>query len=214
MADHACASCKKTDDEVPSLKTLYCSRECQKADWKAYKKVCSQQAGDNAVPRTEHSSTSNGKRAENLEKHIPNSFTRIDNGTFLRDRPEKDVYKLLIDAFRMRQADTFVFGRKKGLGSVYTGAASSIGGFCEFLGTVEQKYRAHLPAWRSADKKKECEEFREKGEDWSSSRMKVAKDGLMEHYGDDSMPMQLRMFAEEALDKPTPQVLRHEQGRA
>ncbi|KAG9187963.1 hypothetical protein G6011_01886 [Alternaria panax] len=115
-APKQCASCKKTaaDIGLPNLQqrskcrtTEYCGRDCQKADWKAHKKICAQQANTNAYagfpPSTTHSTNYSAPRMKTLEKHVPNPFTRLDDGNYLHDRPEKDVYRLLIDAFRMRK---------------------------------------------------------------------------------------------------------------
>ncbi|KAL6897715.1 hypothetical protein GGI43DRAFT_409723 [Trichoderma evansii] len=60
-----CAKCSST---------RCCSRECQKADWKAHKKIC-------------------GKRNSRLEHSMP--FTRPDGGTWLHDASEVGVYTLL-----------------------------------------------------------------------------------------------------------------------
>ena len=49
----ACTTCKKGPPEIQNMKncakchkTPYCSRECQKADWKAHKKICSKLAAE------------------------------------------------------------------------------------------------------------------------------------------------------------------------
>ncbi|KAI8939989.1 hypothetical protein NX059_003712 [Plenodomus lindquistii] len=109
MADekHTCAKCNETAaaKNVAALKVCvrcktarYCDRDCQKADWKTHKKECSKLANQTSKPGTENFAP----RLKGLEKHVPNPFTRLDQGKYLHDRPQKDVYKLLIDSFRMR----------------------------------------------------------------------------------------------------------------
>ncbi|KAJ4358294.1 uncharacterized protein N0V89_002875 [Didymosphaeria variabile] len=177
------------------------------ADWKSHKKLCSQQASSSAsAPNIEHAHACKQKRGDNLEKYISDPFTRIDKGTYLHDRPEKDVFKLLVDAFRMRKADAYKMEGKTTPDSVYTGTASSIVPFRRFLLRVELK-RGYMPSWWNSEKKKECEEFGETGGDFSDLRKKATKENVMEHYKDEKMPMQLRMFAEEALGEPAPGTL-------
>ncbi|KAF1954603.1 putative MYND domain protein [Byssothecium circinans] len=207
----ACAKCQKTDDDAPNMKrcakcqtTHYCSRECQKVHWKIHKKVCSTNAASHAEgdsksgPNIEHASGYKTPRVKSLSKQIPDPFTRLDNNTYLHDRPEQDVYKLLIDAFRMRQADEFKFGGRRDPNSVYTGAPSSITGFREF---ISQATRV-LPPWWDTEKAKECEQFGENDGHFSTLKKKLDKATMIEEYGDERMPMQVRMLAEEVYGCP------------
>ena len=202
-ATPSCAACKKTAAaaNVAALKqcakcksTQYCSRDCQKADWKVHKKICSRNAANAFVEaNAEHSSTYSSPRLNDLEKHIPNPFTKLDQGKYLHDRPEKDVYKLLIDSFRMRQADDLNLEGKTTPRSVYTGAPSSIEPFRGYL--AKAATRKVLPPWWDAEKQKECEAFGESGA-WQDLRRRVTKQEVIQHYGDQKMPMQVRMLAE------------------
>ncbi|KAJ4366120.1 hypothetical protein N0V83_007755 [Neocucurbitaria cava] len=206
MADEtpACANCEKTAAaaNLASLKacakcktTQYCGRDCQKADWKTHKKICAKNASEAFVEaNAEHSNTYSAGRLKDLEKHEPKPFTRLDEGKYLHDRPEKDVFKLLIDSFRMRQADDFNLEHKTTPNSVYAGASSSIVPFRQYLAKAATR-RNILPSWWTADKQKECEAFGESGA-WSDLRRKVTKQEMIQHYGDDKMPMQVRMLAE------------------
>jgi splicing suppressor protein 51 len=206
MADTTpiCASCKKTaaSANLSSLKacakcktTQYCSRDCQKADWKVHKKVCGANASRAFVEtNTEHSSTYSTPRLNNLEKHIPNPFTKLDQGKYLHDRPEKDVYKLLIDSFRMRQADDLNFENKTKPSSIYSGASSSIEPFRGYLAKAGIRAKM-LPSWWNAEKQRECKAFGE-SDAWNDLRRGVDKQEIVQHYGDQKMPMQLRMLAE------------------
>lgn len=63
---------------------------------------------------------------KSVEQHVPDPFTRLDDGKYLHDRPEKDVYRLLIDAFRMRSEDDMKLENKPTPNSIYTGNPSSI----------------------------------------------------------------------------------------
>jgi len=125
---------------------------------------------------------------------VPNPFTRLDQGKYLYDRPQTDVYKLLIDSFRIRQADDFAYEGKATPSSVYTGTLSSTEPFRQYLEKASARQEL-LPKWWTDEKGEECVVFGESGA-WSNLRKKVTKQEVIEHYGDDKMPMQLRMLAE------------------
>ena len=108
-----CANCKKTAAalNLTSLSacancrsTRYCSRDCQKADWRTHKQVCGLRPSGTFMG-IQQSNTYSSPRLKDLEKHVAIPFTKLDQGKYLHDRPEKDAYKLLIDSFRMREAD-------------------------------------------------------------------------------------------------------------
>ncbi|KAF1914403.1 hypothetical protein BDU57DRAFT_519376 [Ampelomyces quisqualis] len=207
MADTSpsCAKCRKTAAaaNVANLKACakcksarYCGRECQTGDWKVHKKVCARESATRAFveAHAEHSNSYASPRLTNLEKHIPNPFTQLDKGKYLHGHPEKDVYKLLIDSFRMRQADDKNFEGKTAPRSIYTGASSSIDPFRKYIAKAATR-PGLLPPWWDAAKQKECEAFGESGE-WSDLRKDVSKQKMIQHYGDQRMPMQVRMLAE------------------
>ena len=209
MSDQApsCATCKKTGSEAENLKrcakcqtTYYCSRDCQKADWKVHKKVCSKNASSQPSSsksdpsKVEHSDNYNSTPVKNLEKQIPNPFTRLDNNTYLHDRPEKDVYKLLIDCFRMREEDNYVLEHDNGDG-MYAGKPHALVPFQRFLNFAED-FPTVLPPWWNADKRKACEAMTMDDANWSSVKTVIEKSDVIEHYGEQRMPMQLRMLGE------------------
>ncbi|KAF2621324.1 hypothetical protein BU25DRAFT_354671 [Macroventuria anomochaeta] len=206
MADQtpSCANCRETAavKGLQNLKactrcktTRYCGRDCQKADWKVHKKVCSRIATEAfARANTDHTSSYSAPRLRNLEQHVPNPFTRLDQNLYLHGRPETDVYKLLIDSFRMRQADDFDYEYKTTPPSVYTGAPSSTEPFLQYLAKATT-HPSLLPPWFTDDKAGKCATFGNSGA-WSDLRKKVTKPEIIQHYGDEKMPMQLRMLAE------------------
>jgi splicing suppressor protein 51 len=194
-----CSTCGKTASEsgVATLnrcaqckKTAYCNRDCQKEDWKTHKKVCGKRANTGAGNANNHSAPV----LKNLEHHVPNPFTQLDQGKYLHDRPKQDVYKLLIDSFRMRQQDETQFENKTTPKSVYTGAASSIEPFRKYVAQAAAR-PGILPPWWTPETQRECEAFGESGT-WNDLRKKVTKAEVIEHYGDEKAPMQLRMLAE------------------
>jgi hypothetical protein len=131
---------------------------------------------------------------KNLVKHVANPFTRLDQGVYLHDRPEADVFKLLIDSFRIRQADDYDFEGKITPPSIYTGAPSSVQPFRQYL-IKAATTGSLLPPWWTDAKVEECAVYGESGA-WSDLRQKATKSDINKHYEDEKMPMQLRMLAE------------------
>ncbi|KAF9700337.1 hypothetical protein EKO04_001641 [Ascochyta lentis] len=190
-----CAYCKKTAEtrglqclqSCARCKTaLYCGRDCQKADYKSHKKVCPK-------PR-EHSNPYSAPRLHALERHVPDPFTQLDNGTYLHNRPESDTFKLLVDSFRIRQADDFDYEKKTTPPSIYTGAACSTEPFRQYLNKATT-CKSLLPPWWTPEKIEECVILGKSG-GWSDIRKKVTKHEVIQHYGYEKMPLQLRLLAE------------------
>ncbi|RDW93341.1 zinc finger MYND domain-containing protein [Aspergillus mulundensis] len=195
-SDPACNTCaKKASDEVTlkrcaKCKTQwYCSRECQKTDWKAHKKTCSKDA-------SEANTGDNSRRTpKGLSAFIAKPLHELDKETWLHNRPEEDVYKLLIDAYRLHLEDQYVFDGDADVDSIYGGQPDSRDGFHRFLRLAERK-RGLLPSWWSPEKAKECLATGLRG-GWSSLANAVEKGDIIEHYGDHQMPMQMRMLSEQ-----------------
>ena len=199
-----CAKCAKTAASGIDLKhcakcrtTRYCSRDCQKADWKTHKKACvSNGVAAAAAPAT--NATTTGQSFDTTESPvigIDKPFHRLHAKTWLHDRPEQDVYKLLIDTYRLRMEDNYKFEGTVDEGSVYGSASNGLQGFRHFLDLAESK-GGLLPSWWSPEKRAACEGFGMKP-GWSSLATKIGKQKVIENYGVELMPMQLRLFSEQ-----------------
>ncbi|KAG5914350.1 hypothetical protein E4U42_000532 [Claviceps africana] len=203
-----CIICKKSPPEVNIKRcakcsvTPYCSRNCQKADWKAHRKICGKQTGGTAPAGAASSSSSSASASASanlspprgLQRGVAQPFTRLDKGTWLHDRPDEDVYTLLVDAYRLRVEDMYALDGEVMAGSLYDGAPDGLVGFLKFLNLVQARPGLY-PPWWNADKMTECVEFA-MTDSWLSLACAVEKSDIIEHYGDPRFPMQLRMFAE------------------
>ncbi|KAI0533239.1 putative MYND domain protein [Xylaria digitata] len=198
--ERTCNNCKKASSELKRCAkcstTLYCSRDCQKADWKTHKKICGKQSHERS------SGTGGGASAgtalsppKGLQKPVAMPFTRLDNNTYLHERPEEDVYRVLIDSYRLRLQDEYAFEGKSAADSIYVGAESSLPGFRKFLRLAASR-AGLLPPWWSDEKKQACEALGMDSSQWQNLRSKVEKSGIIDHYGDPRFPMQIRMLAE------------------
>lgn len=115
-------------------------------------------------------------------------------------RPETDVYKLLIDAYRLRMDDRWDIAKVQEPGSLYVpGATDGKEGFGVFLDKAEkvkEKVVPLLPTWWNEEKRKECEALGADTAQWSSLAKKVRKTDIQRHYDDMALPMQLRSIGE------------------
>ncbi|KAH8904999.1 hypothetical protein BR93DRAFT_999029 [Coniochaeta sp. PMI_546] len=196
-----CNHCKKSPPEVTlkkcakCLEALYCSRDCQKADWKSHKVVC-----------VKHENATSGhvvlSPPKGLDAPIADAFTHLGNGTWLHGRSQKDVYRLLIDVYCLRLEDNYVFTGDIPTNSFYGGTADGTPGFRRFLSRIEKKNRSLLPDWWSDEEKAQCIAFgRRRGtKEWSCLAHAVEKSDIDEHYGDRFFAVELRIFADIVYD--------------
>lgn len=139
--------------------------------------------------------------SKGLKKHIDKPYHRLNSKTWLHDRPEEDVYKLLIDCFRMRQHDDFTTEGLKDKDGLYGGASHSHAGFKRFLVKAEARQDL-LPHWwfmgkAAANCLRMGGGLGATGTEWSSLSRKVDKAAIIDHYANPEMPMQLRMLGEQ-----------------
>ncbi len=192
-----CATCSKAGALKKCAEcstTPYCSHECQKKDWKSHKKICSSNAtaSSSGGPSSENASSSSSRgqqsAGQGLSAPFPKPFHALDSATYLHNRPEQDVFKLLIDCYRLRAQDDVIFSDSHG--------PVQSAGFNRFLRLAEGR-RSILPDWWSAEKAAECETFGATAGPWSSLATGTNKAGIIAHYRDDLASMQLRMLGEQ-----------------
>lgn len=198
--DNNCLKCKKSEAETGPLKQCnkcksarYCSRDCQKADWKLHKKDCASlaQAAGDAPPA---GNNNNAPRA--LDFKVEKPFHQLNAKKWLHGRPEQDVYKLLIDTYRLRTEDKYSLEGDVDADSIYSGVSSGVPGFKRFLRVVEGK-RELLPEWWSPAKSQECVALASGQHNDYNVDHAIEKSDIIQHYGDQMMPMQLRMLGEQ-----------------
>lgn len=195
----SCFTCHKLQTDLPQpLKhcakcktTLYCSRDCQKADWKNHKRICASQASSTA------SEGGAGSQGPAPSQHNPgfnavNHLFGLGRDDYLHNLPEKDAFAQLIDCFRMRVEDEYAFaGNLMGLYNEEDPRRE----FKKFLDLAESR-PGLLPPWWNAEKRRECLRMAVDSSQWSDINCAVEKHDIQEHYGQPSMPMLLRVLGE------------------
>ncbi|PNP51375.1 hypothetical protein THARTR1_08025 [Trichoderma harzianum] len=202
----ACARCQHDPAITEPALTLrsclnceaveYCSVECQLTDWMAHRNLFC--INPSVIPLD---TLANPHRVPFLKTHITNPFARLAKGIWLHDRHKQDVYALLIDAFRLREADDFTYSGMTNNDSVYSGRVSSCPAFRRFLYQAEAK--GLMPPWWSDQKRVEClTKGIDKRQDNYHDLHAMTRDiEIVVVYEDAIMTMQLRMFAESVLGK-------------
>lgn len=140
-------------------------------------------------------STDAGRTPKGLSVAIDKPFHRLEAKTWLHDRPEADVYKLLIDTYRLRMDDNYNLESDADVDGIYGGAPDGRPGFLRFLRLAETR-PGLLPPWWSQEKAAECEAVGARP-GWSSLSTAVEKSDVIKHYENSEMPMQLRVLGEQ-----------------
>lgn len=202
----ACARCQHDPAVTQPALTLrsclnceaveYCSVACQLTDWMAHRNLFC--VNPTAIPPA---TLAKPHRVPFLKTHISNPFARLAKGIWLHDRHKQDVYALLIDSFRLREADDFNYGGMTNNDSVYSSRVSSCPAFRRFLYQAEAK--GLMPPWWSDQKRVEClTKGIDKRQDNYHDLHAMTRDiEIVVVYEDAIMTMQLRMFAESVLGK-------------
>jgi splicing suppressor protein 51 len=184
-----CSKCKTA---------FYCSFDCQKAHWKVHKLVCTSTntgaaAAAAAPPPTVYAPTPSSSGSRGLSADVAKPFTKLHAKTWLHGRPEKDVYMLLMDSYRLRLEDEYLYEGDAADDSIYGGCADSCVGFEEYLSLAGSR-PGLLPSWWNAGKVAACMNL---GHERQALTTVMDKEGVIDEYVDPMMPMQMRMFAEQ-----------------
>ncbi|MCJ1475094.1 hypothetical protein MMC13_003754 [Lambiella insularis] len=194
-----CKTCQKSQSDLSSAlqrcakcqETHYCSRECQKADWKDHKKVCGKPGVTSEAPKQTSMDTVIQMMSQ-MGGEKGSAFNGLKDGSYLENLPQKVAFAQLIDSYRLRVEDEYVF--RGDAGGLYAGE-DPLPDFKSYLNRAEKKSGV-LPSWWSKENRRKCETMATNTSQWSNLRSTVEKRDISEHYKDSLMPMKLRMLAE------------------
>ncbi|KAL4901451.1 amidase signature domain-containing protein [Aspergillus multicolor] len=188
----ACVKCEKRGTTVHPFKRCakcstawYCSRQCQTADWKTHKKVCGRNSAERLNPFI---------RPRSLVVVIEKPYHKLQTKTWLHDRPYDDVYKLLIDTYRLRMYNQWSLTHQADEDSIYAPRATDgYAGFSRFLELVDRRCDLLPDDWSYSDVV-DCVNYGLRNE-WSSLNCKVNETSIFAYYGSQSIVAELKIFA-------------------
>lgn len=196
----SCKICGKLESEVLlgccpwCLDLYYCSRECQQADWRGgHYEVC--------VTHPRVLKEVEGPRADEVlsppkgVKGIAKPFTHLQKGTFLYDRPKMDVFRILIDSYRLRVHDKWRVEMRIDRGSIFAGHFHDLIPFERFLHRATRIPKL-LPGWWNDNKQRDCARLGMDKSQWHDLHIPANKDDIVEYYDDPNFPLQLRLLGE------------------
>lgn len=174
---------------------FYCSRECQKADWKIHKLVCAR------PPKPSPACTENPDPSA-VGGHSPgfkavNMLLGLNRDDSLHELSEKDVFAQLIDSFRLRITEEAEYGGNIRGTYADRDIRSAFGAFLDLAESRE----GILPYWWNKLKREECESMAADAKGWSDINCAVDKHQIVEHYEDILMPVMLRVLGEKIYGK-------------
>ncbi|CAI7634185.1 unnamed protein product [Penicillium bialowiezense] len=133
--------------------------------------------------------------APGLDVNLRTPYTRLHANTWLHGRSEKDCFKLLFDAIRVRVWDDDELAMKSHLFAMQNGPDQESRMLVrEFLRDARRKNC--LPPWWTDEKEEECIEWGHSEENWKDEDRPVKMAHLLERYGTATIMFQLRAFNE------------------
>ena len=176
--ERCCATCNKPSTPAETLKRCgryhqqwYCSPNCQASDWGSHKSKC--------------------KKPPQNQEAFPAPLNGFLDGSILHYLPERQAFLYLIECYRLRVEDEYVFQGEAG--GLY-GGYNPLPEFRRFLNKAQRK-KGILPSWWSPQKKRDCESLAT-----SHAQINIQyateKSDVQEYWKDNLMPMKLRMLAE------------------
>lgn len=192
-ASNTCATCQKTESLKKCAKChsiTYCSRDCQKAHWKTHKRDCAKLATANAATQPAPQSA----RARNATSPVDPILDSFSNSVLL-GIPKPEVYRRVIDSYRMRVEDLCKFeGELTGLYN----QQDPLPEFRKFLSLCEEHAKDMLPEWWNAEAREECVKLATDRTGGTYLGHAVEKSDIQEKYKDGIMPLKLRILAHKA----------------
>ncbi|KAI5463666.1 hypothetical protein BGZ63DRAFT_197246 [Mariannaea sp. PMI_226] len=194
------------DERCRKCQSAYCSRGCRISNKRMHKKICTQLSkGVNysANPARDKGrwksapASSEWSPPKGLEQKTSVPFTKLQKRVWLHHRCKVDIYRIIIDAYRLRMDDDAVVDKNINSESVYGGHLTGIPAFRDFIDLARSR-EGLLPVWWRDKNRVECEAMalRTDEANWHRLRVKLDEDLIKEHYGDETFPAQLRIFAE------------------
>ena len=147
-------------------------------------------------PKGSNDITGTSESEAPLSGAYPNSSFPVSAAAVLEGISQKEVYQRLIDTYRFRVEDEYVFGGN--LRGLYN-QQDPRPDFHRFLLKVEKK--GILPAEWDMEKRKECEQLAGSRSNDDGLHFAIEKHDVQETYRDLFMPMKLRMLAETVYGK-------------
>ncbi|KAK3723251.1 hypothetical protein LTR37_001974 [Vermiconidia calcicola] len=155
-------------------KTACCNKTYQTVDWKRHKANC-------------------GKTDE------PSLRSRIEERTGakgLHELPEDDVYRFLIDSFRLRVGDELHCGAMMYKKEISAG--DMVARFKDYLKQAETAGQL-LPEWWNEEKREACVAKGDRKDHFSTLHREIPQEQVEEQYGGEILvSSRMRLFAEEA----------------
>lgn len=206
-----CRTCRKRPSPCVHHRTFsyLCTNECGAARQLAHKRVCALLAAfddpssianadlplDPLTPpppafRLALPPPDPEVRGALVAGNVPEPFHQLQARTWLHNRPEPDVFRLLIDAYRVQTTDFILAGYYS------RSAVPCLLGLTRFLLDLYRRAPDLLPPWWDVDAHHRCRQSGMRGGTWNDLRWGVGRGDVIRAYQDRTMSTQVAIFTE------------------
>jgi splicing suppressor protein 51 len=176
--------------QCDGCQTVYCSYECYEANKAEYPRLDDINPPPPPDPWYDPATY---EATQGLHAAPGQPFTRLKHGTYLHNRPRLDVFRLLLDCYRLRLDDDIkIWGTAM--------PADAPHDFRRFLNLAAERPNL-LPPWWDEMAQIECLTLSEPHESdppdaWDTLARRVSSKEINTHYGHAYMDVQLRLLGE------------------